>query len=120
MQCSPQGDNLFHLLGSRFLPDGAAYMLAAAAVMIPTVWLPSLKALSYLGVCGITATTTVATTVSCLESSPSRCCCPRVSNCCMRPYAVHRDRASTGVWLRVCRSLTLCSAGNSRPVPIAP
>ena len=46
-------------------------MLAAAAVMIPTVWLPSLKALSYLGVCGITATATVATTVRC---RPSRSC----------------------------------------------
>ena len=65
-----QGDNLFHLLGSRFLPDGAAYMLAAATVMVPTVWLPNLKALSYLGVFGITATVTVATTVSC--SFPNR------------------------------------------------
>jgi len=46
-------------------------MLAAAAVMIPTVWLPSLKALSYLGVCGITATATVATTVRC-RSGESR------------------------------------------------
>ena len=42
-------------------------MLAAAAVMIPTVWLPDLKALSYLGVCGITATATVATTVRILH-----------------------------------------------------
>ena len=59
-----QGDNLFHLFGTRFLPDAAAYMLAAACVMIPTVWLPSLKTLAVLGVCGITATSTVAATVA--------------------------------------------------------
>ena len=44
-----QGDNLFQLLGPRYAPDSAAYMLLAALVMIPTVWLPDLKTLSSLG-----------------------------------------------------------------------
>jgi len=59
-----QGDNLFHLFGPTFLPSSAAYMLAAALAMIPTVWLPDLKSLAVLGVCGIAATTTVASTVA--------------------------------------------------------
>ena len=60
----PQGENLFYLFGASFLPDTAAYMLAAAIAMIPTVWLPDLKSLAVLGVCGIAATTTVAATVA--------------------------------------------------------
>ena len=58
-----QGDNLFQLLGARFAPDPTAYMLLAALVMIPTVWLPDQKALSYLGFCGIAATLTVSAAV---------------------------------------------------------
>lgn len=57
------GDNLLYLFGPSFLPDSAAYMLAAAVAMIPTVWLPDLKSLAVLGVCGIAATTTVSATV---------------------------------------------------------
>ena len=38
-------------------------MLLAALVMIPTVWLPDQKALSYLGFCGIAATLTVSAAV---------------------------------------------------------
>ena len=45
-------------------------MLSAAAVIIPTVWLPNLRALSYLGVCGITATASVAASVSSFLYSP--------------------------------------------------
>eukprot|EP00955_Chlamydomonas_euryale_P092428 364706-Chlamydomonas_euryale.AAC.3 len=40
-----------------------AYMLAAACVMIPTVWLPDLKALSYLGFFGVSATLTCVLSV---------------------------------------------------------
>ena len=39
-------------------------MLLAAAVMVPTVWLPDLKSLSYLGFLGITATLTVTGAVA--------------------------------------------------------
>ena len=61
--CCTQGDNLFQLLGARFAPDPTGYMLLAALVMIPTVWLPDQKALSYLGFCGIAATLTVSAAV---------------------------------------------------------
>ncbi|KAK9826368.1 hypothetical protein WJX81_002972 [Elliptochloris bilobata] len=54
-----EGDNLFQLFGTRFAPDAGAYMLMAACVMLPTVWLPDLKALSYLGFFGVGATITV-------------------------------------------------------------
>ena len=59
-----QGDNLFQLLGTRFAPDAGAYMLMAACVMLPTVWLPDLKALSYLGFFGVGATITVLCAVA--------------------------------------------------------
>ena len=59
-----QGDNLFQLLGPRFAPDTATYMLLAAMVMIPTVWLPDLKTLSGLGVVGVAATLTVTAAVA--------------------------------------------------------
>ena len=59
-----QGDNLFQLLGPRFAPDSATYMLLAAMVMIPTVWLPDLKTLSGLGVVGVAATLTVTAAVA--------------------------------------------------------
>ena len=59
-----QGDNLFQLLGPRYAPDAATYMLLAALVMIPTVWLPDLKALSGLGVVGVAATLTVTAAVA--------------------------------------------------------
>ena len=39
-------------------------MLLAALAMIPTVWLPDQKALSYLGFCGIAATLTVSAAVA--------------------------------------------------------
>ena len=59
-----QGDNLFQLLGPRYAPDSAAYMLLAALVMIPTVWLPDLKTLSSLGVVGVSATLTVTAAIA--------------------------------------------------------
>lgn len=39
-------------------------MLLASLVMIPTVWLPDLTALSFLGVCGLMASTSVGLLVS--------------------------------------------------------
>lgn len=39
-------------------------MVLAALVMVPTVWLPDLKSLSYLGFAGITATSTVTAAVA--------------------------------------------------------
>ena len=68
-----QGDNLFQLLGTRFAPDAGAYMLMAACVMLPTVWLPDLKALSYLGFFGVGATITVlcAVAYTFLSGSPA-------------------------------------------------
>ena len=59
-----QGDNLFQLLGPRFAPNSATYMLLAAMVMIPTVWLPDLKTLSGLGMVGVAATLTVTAAVA--------------------------------------------------------
>ena len=68
-----QGDNLFQLLGTRLAPDAGAYMLMAACVMLPTVWLPDLKALSYLGYFGVGATITVlcAVAYTFLSGSPA-------------------------------------------------
>lgn len=59
-----QGDNLFQLMGTRWAPSSGAYMVLAAAIMVPTVWLPDLKSLSYLGFAGITATLTVTAAVA--------------------------------------------------------
>ncbi len=42
-------------------------MLAAALVMIPTVWLPDVKTLSYLGFAGVAGTLSVAATVGSLN-----------------------------------------------------
>lgn len=61
---SAQGDNLFQLLGTRLAPSSASYMLLAALIMVPTVWLPDLKSLSYLGFVGISATLTVTAAVA--------------------------------------------------------
>lgn len=63
------GDNLHHLLASTFGRTPAFYMLVAAGAMIPTVWLPDLKALSYLGFLGVSATAAVTLTVRWLPSS---------------------------------------------------
>ncbi len=94
-------------------------MLAAAAVMIPTVWLPSLKALSYLGVCGITATATVATTVSSCVLEGFTLMLFAVFKLLQGLIGSQQDSVTTGLeWVR--RLLILCSAGSSRPVPIAP
>jgi solute carrier family 32 (vesicular inhibitory amino acid transporter) len=46
-------------------------MLAAACVMIPTVWLPNVKTLSYLGFAGVAGTLSVAATVG-LHLLPSQ------------------------------------------------
>lgn len=61
--CS-QGDNLFQLLGTKLAQNSGAYMVLAAAFMVPTVWLPDLKSLSYLGFVGISATLIVTATVA--------------------------------------------------------
>jgi vesicular inhibitory amino acid transporter len=57
------GDNLHHLLAAQLGRDPSFYMLAAACVMIPTVWLPDVKTLSYLGFAGVAGTLSVAATV---------------------------------------------------------
>ncbi|EIE22996.1 hypothetical protein COCSUDRAFT_15642, partial [Coccomyxa subellipsoidea C-169] len=59
-----EGDNLFQLLGTKLASSSGAYMVLAAAIMVPTVWLPDLKSLSYLGFAGITATLTVTAAVA--------------------------------------------------------
>jgi len=58
-----QGENMFKLFGTLLAPTADIYILIAAACMIPTVWLPDLKALSFLGVFGFAATLSVAATV---------------------------------------------------------
>jgi hypothetical protein len=56
---------MFKLFGANSLASNSSmYMLLAAAIMIPTVWLPDLKALSVLGAAGVTATCTVSAAVS--------------------------------------------------------
>lgn len=57
------GDNLNHLLAATYGHSAMFYMMVAAAVMIPTVWLPDLKALSYLGFAGVSATAAVVGTI---------------------------------------------------------
>lgn len=57
------GDNLHHLLAAHLGRDPSFYMLASACVMIPTVWLPDVKTLSYLGFAGVAGTLSVAATV---------------------------------------------------------
>ena len=61
------GDNLHHLLAAQLGHDPSFYMLAAACVMIPTVWLPDVKTLSYLGFAGVAGTLSVAATVGLLR-----------------------------------------------------
>uniref|UniRef100_A0A061SET5 Solute carrier family 32 (Vesicular inhibitory amino acid transporter) n=1 Tax=Tetraselmis sp. GSL018 TaxID=582737 RepID=A0A061SET5_9CHLO len=58
-----QGDNLTNLLGKSVFATKKHAMIAAAAVMIPTVWLPDVTALSYLGFLGVIATISVVGTV---------------------------------------------------------
>ncbi len=58
-----QGDNLHHLLSTQYGRDPAFYMLCAAVATIPTVWLPDVKSLSYLGFAGVSAILTVVATV---------------------------------------------------------
>eukprot|EP00873_Tetraselmis_striata_P016271 jgi/Tetstr1/436535/TSEL_025360.t1 len=58
-----QGDNLMNLLGAKVFAAKKAAMFAAAAVIIPTVWLPNVTALSYLGFLGVLATGAVVGTV---------------------------------------------------------
>ena len=60
LRASAQGDNMFNLFGpTSFAGNASVYMLIAAAVMIPTVWLPDVSSLSFLGAAGVTATCTV-------------------------------------------------------------
>lgn len=63
MYASAQGDNMFSLFGAKFAQSAHQYMLLAAAIMIPTVWLPNLSALSFLGVFGVGATASVLASV---------------------------------------------------------
>lgn len=55
---------MFKLLGTKLAPSADIYILIAAACMIPTVWLPDLKALSVLGVFGFAATLIVTSTIA--------------------------------------------------------
>eukprot|EP00983_Pelagomonas_calceolata_P058258 1145413-Pelagomonas_calceolata.AAC.7 len=57
-------DNMFNLFGSATGMSPPQFLAIAAALMIPTVWLPNLSALSFLGVFGVAATTTVVASVS--------------------------------------------------------
>ena len=41
---------MFQLFGTRLASSQGAYILIAAALMIPTMWLPDVKALSFLGI----------------------------------------------------------------------
>eukprot|EP00199_Chlamydomonas_sp_CCMP681_P000942 CAMPEP_0119103356 /NCGR_PEP_ID=MMETSP1180-20130426/1798_1 /TAXON_ID=3052 ORGANISM="Chlamydomonas cf sp, Strain CCMP681" /NCGR_SAMPLE_ID=MMETSP1180 /ASSEMBLY_ACC=CAM_ASM_000741 /LENGTH=441 /DNA_ID=CAMNT_0007087827 /DNA_START=206 /DNA_END=1531 /DNA_ORIENTATION=- len=63
-----EGDNMFSLMGAKALApiatNASHYMLLAAAVMIPTVWLPNLSSLSFLGVFGVAATCAVVASVA--------------------------------------------------------
>jgi len=59
-----EGDNMFSLLGTKLASTAKAYMLLAAAIMIPTVWLPDLRALSFLGVFGVAATFSVGCSIA--------------------------------------------------------
>jgi len=59
-----EGDNMFSLLGKKLAENASQYMFIAAAIMIPTVWLPDLRSLSFLGVFGVTATCTVVASVA--------------------------------------------------------
>jgi vesicular inhibitory amino acid transporter len=56
-------DNMFNLFGSKLGLSPPQFMAIAAAIMIPTVWLPNLSSLSFLGVFGVAATTTVVSSV---------------------------------------------------------
>ena len=67
-----QGQNMFKLLGTKLAPNQDMYILIAAACMIPTVWLPDLKALSVLGVFGFAATLVVSATI-CYVYLSKRC-----------------------------------------------
>ena len=58
-----QGDNLTNLFGSSVFESKKKAMIAAACVMIPTMWLPDVTALSYLGFLGVIATVTVVGSV---------------------------------------------------------
>lgn len=58
-----QGDNLLNLLGTEVFATKKLAMITAAAAMIPTVWLPNVTALSYLGFLGVFATAAVVGTV---------------------------------------------------------
>jgi solute carrier family 32 (vesicular inhibitory amino acid transporter) len=58
---------MFSLLGGLLANNASQYMLIAAALMIPTVWMPNLSALSFLGVFGVMATCTVVASVSFLR-----------------------------------------------------
>jgi len=57
-------DNMFNLFGSATGMSPPQFLAIAAALMIPTVWLPNLSALSFLGVFGVAATTTVVASVA--------------------------------------------------------
>ncbi|MEW5303382.1 MAG: hypothetical protein WDW36_006081 [Sanguina aurantia] len=59
-----EGDNLFKLMGDTLFGSAGGYLLLAAAIMIPTVWLPDLGSLAFLGLAGFGATCTVAASVA--------------------------------------------------------
>jgi vesicular inhibitory amino acid transporter len=54
---------MFNLFGTALNLSPPYFLAIAAALMIPTVWLPNLSALSFLGIFGVAATTTVVASV---------------------------------------------------------
>lgn len=122
-----------NLLGAKVFAAKKAAMFAAAAVIIPTVWLPNVTALSYLGFLGVLATGAVVGTVS-PPPAPSPCRYPYIVaplwhvSYSTRPqfqqnrvvyYALDSGCAGNDVQ-NVGRSFTRSSAGRSSPAPRRP
>ena len=95
--CHAAGDNLHHLLAAQLGRDPSFYMLAAACVMIPTVWLPDVKTLSYLGFAGVAGTLSVAATVGLLSKCPSPSELTDEIGC-----GTHHEACAPGTELRQC------------------
>ena len=62
-------DNMFSLLGRVLGMTRLDFLAVAALIMIPTVWLPNVSYLSFLGVFGVAATLSVTASVSFMEQT---------------------------------------------------
>jgi vesicular inhibitory amino acid transporter len=72
---------MFNLFGGALGLSPPQFLAIAAALMIPTVWLPNLSALSFLGVFGVAATTTVVASVSFIPLQRHVCLqCPNLAS----------------------------------------